>query len=161
MGLSIEIMQGTARDFPFQVTNPDGSIPTDVFLSTDTLNANVWAGNNETPLLTPPRRGSAPPMPSFRSRCRIRTRPRWRSGSTIASLRHAGRQSVADDGTFAQRDVAYRSLRPPGRVSRPGRHTSASRTSARSLPGSTTCKCRTTMPGSTISLPTPETGSMS
>lgn len=53
MGLSIELMQGTARDFPFQITNPDGSIPTGVFLSTDTLNANVWAGNNETPLLTP------------------------------------------------------------------------------------------------------------
>ena len=53
MGLSLEIVQGTAMDFPLQVNNPDGSIPTNVFLPTDTLTCSVWAGSNETPLLTP------------------------------------------------------------------------------------------------------------
>ncbi len=53
MALSLELIQGTSRDFPFQVQNPDGTAPVGVFLSTDTLTANVWAGNNETPLLTP------------------------------------------------------------------------------------------------------------
>jgi hypothetical protein len=53
MGLSFELVQGTARDFPFQIQNPDGTIPTGIFLSTDTLASNLWAGSNETPLLTP------------------------------------------------------------------------------------------------------------
>jgi|GEM_PF-2872748 len=53
MGISLELVQGTARDFPFQVQNPDGTVPTGIFLGTDTLNATVWAGSNETPLLTP------------------------------------------------------------------------------------------------------------
>jgi hypothetical protein len=53
MGISLELVQGTARDFPFQVTNPDGTTPTGIFLSTDVLTASVWAGSNETPLLTP------------------------------------------------------------------------------------------------------------
>ncbi len=53
MGISLELVQGTARDFPFQVQNPDGTVPTGIFLGTDTLSATVWAGSNETPLLTP------------------------------------------------------------------------------------------------------------
>ncbi len=53
MGISLELTQGTARDFPFQVQNPDGTVPIGVFLSSDVLTANVWAGNNETPLLSP------------------------------------------------------------------------------------------------------------
>jgi hypothetical protein len=53
MGISLELVQGTARDFPFQVQNPDGTVPTGIFLSTDALSATVWAGSNETPLLTP------------------------------------------------------------------------------------------------------------
>jgi len=53
MGISLQLVQGTARDFPFQVQNPDGTVPTGIFLGTDTLNATVWAGSNETPLLTP------------------------------------------------------------------------------------------------------------
>jgi len=53
MGISLELVQGTARDFPFQVQNPDGTVPTGIFLGTDTLTATVWAGSNETPLLTP------------------------------------------------------------------------------------------------------------
>lgn len=35
MAIALELVQGTARDFPFQVTNPDGTIPTGIFLSTD------------------------------------------------------------------------------------------------------------------------------
>ncbi len=53
MAISLELVQGTARDFPFQVQNPDGTVPAGIFLSTDTLTAQVWAGSNETPLLTP------------------------------------------------------------------------------------------------------------
>ena len=53
MSIALELVQGTARDFPFQVTNPDGTIPTSIFLSTDVLTASIWAGSNETPLLTP------------------------------------------------------------------------------------------------------------
>ena len=53
MAISLELAQGTARDFPFQVTNPDGTVPTGLFLSTDVLTAALWAGSNETPLLTP------------------------------------------------------------------------------------------------------------
>src|SRR5208283_2847340 len=53
MSIAVELVQGTARDFPFQVTNPDGTIPTNIFLASDVLTASVWAGSNETPLLTP------------------------------------------------------------------------------------------------------------
>ncbi|HKM55485.1 MAG TPA: hypothetical protein VJY33_18925 [Isosphaeraceae bacterium] len=53
MSIAIELVQGTARDFPFQVTNPDGTVPTGIFLATDVLTASVWAGSNEVPLLTP------------------------------------------------------------------------------------------------------------
>ena len=53
MAIAVELVQGTARDFPFQVQNPDGTTPTGIFLATDVLTASVWAGSNETPLLTP------------------------------------------------------------------------------------------------------------
>ena len=53
MSIALELVQGTARDFPFQVTNPDGTVPTGIFLATDVLTASVWAGSNEVPLLTP------------------------------------------------------------------------------------------------------------
>jgi hypothetical protein len=52
MGLTLEITQGAARDFPFQVSNPDGTAATQ-FLNTDTLTASVWQGTNETALLNP------------------------------------------------------------------------------------------------------------
>src|SRR5271157_1772661 len=52
MGLSLEITQGTARDFPLQINNPDGTAATQ-FVNTDTLTASVWQGQNETPVLTP------------------------------------------------------------------------------------------------------------
>ena len=53
MAIAVELVQGTARDFPFQVTNPDGTVPTGIFVSSDVLTASVWAGSNEVPLLTP------------------------------------------------------------------------------------------------------------
>ncbi len=53
MAIALELVQGTARDFPFQVTNSDGTVPTGIFLGTDVLTASVWAGSNEVPLLTP------------------------------------------------------------------------------------------------------------
>jgi hypothetical protein len=52
MGIALELTQGTARDFPFQITNPDGTAASQ-FLNTDTLTASVWAGANEAALLTP------------------------------------------------------------------------------------------------------------
>ncbi len=52
MGLTLEITQGASRDFPLQVSNPDGT-PATQFLNTDTLTASVWQGQNETPVLTP------------------------------------------------------------------------------------------------------------
>ncbi|MGZ3299326.1 MAG: hypothetical protein ACXWO1_00630 [Isosphaeraceae bacterium] len=53
MSIAVELVQGTARDFPFQVTNPDGTVPTGIFTVTDVLTAKVWTGSNEVPLLTP------------------------------------------------------------------------------------------------------------
>jgi len=53
MSIALELVQGTSRDFPFQVTNPDGTVPTGIFLSTDVLTGSVWAGLNEVPLVTP------------------------------------------------------------------------------------------------------------
>ena len=53
MSIAVQLMQGTARDFPFQVTNPDGTIPTGIFLTSDVLTAKIWAGSNEAPLVNP------------------------------------------------------------------------------------------------------------
>ncbi len=53
MGISLELVQGTARDFPFQILNPDGTLPTGIFQSTDTLTASVWQRQSDTPILTP------------------------------------------------------------------------------------------------------------
>jgi len=73
MGISLEIVQGTARDFQFQlagytaasepwtldpeqtvlITGAPASTASGSFLSTDVLTASVWAGSNEVPLLTP------------------------------------------------------------------------------------------------------------
>jgi len=52
MGLTLEINQGASRDFPLQVSNPDGT-PATQFLNTDTLLTNVWQGTNETALDNP------------------------------------------------------------------------------------------------------------
>src|SRR5208337_538701 len=51
--IALELVQGTSRDFPFQVTNSDGTVPTGIFLSTDVLTASIWAGLNEVTLITP------------------------------------------------------------------------------------------------------------
>ncbi len=53
MGEPLELYQGESRDWPQQVLNPDGTPATNIFLATDVLTASVWAGANETPLLTP------------------------------------------------------------------------------------------------------------
>ena len=73
MGISLEIAQGTARDFQFQlagataatepwtldpeqtvlITGTPVSTASGSFLSTDVLTASVWAGANDVPLLTP------------------------------------------------------------------------------------------------------------
>ena len=72
MGLALELVQGTAHDFQFQlpfsgiidpfaqdydqtvlILGTPGSVVAGVFADTDTLAATVWAGADETPLLTP------------------------------------------------------------------------------------------------------------
>ncbi len=73
MGISLAIVQGTARDFQFQlagvtaatepftldpeqtvlISGAPSSTASGSFLSTDVLTATVWAGSNEVPLLTP------------------------------------------------------------------------------------------------------------
>ena len=52
MPLTLELVQGASRDFPLQISNPDGT-PATNFLNTDTLTASVWTGANETTILTP------------------------------------------------------------------------------------------------------------
>jgi hypothetical protein len=52
MSIALELTQGTARDFPLQITNPDGTAATQ-FLNTDTLIGSVWAGANEAVLVNP------------------------------------------------------------------------------------------------------------
>jgi hypothetical protein len=70
--ISLQVAQGTSADFSFQlpysgssdpfaidpdqttqITGTPGNVSTGVFLSGDTLNSVVWAGKNETPLLSP------------------------------------------------------------------------------------------------------------
>ena len=53
MSIAVQLAQGTARDFPFQVTNPDGTVPTGIFLSTDVLTASVWSGLERAPAPDP------------------------------------------------------------------------------------------------------------
>jgi hypothetical protein len=73
MSIALQIVQGTSRDFQFQlagataltepwtldpeqtvlITGPPASAASGSFLSTDVLTASVWAGSNELPLLTP------------------------------------------------------------------------------------------------------------
>lgn len=52
MGLVLEMVKGTSRDFELQAQNPDGTIPSD-FLSSDTLTANMFAGDNQPSLFSP------------------------------------------------------------------------------------------------------------
>ena len=52
MPLNQDIEQGTSFDWQLQVLNPDDSIPTGQFLSSDTLSAKLWQGNSDTALLT-------------------------------------------------------------------------------------------------------------
>jgi hypothetical protein len=71
--ISLQVAQGTSADFSFQlpysgssdafaidpdqttlITGVPGNVSVGVFLSTDTLSASVWAGHNETALITPP-----------------------------------------------------------------------------------------------------------
>lgn len=51
MGLNLDLRIGTSRAWPLQVLNPDDSVPTGQFLSTDTLAATVWRGSSLAPLI--------------------------------------------------------------------------------------------------------------
>jgi hypothetical protein len=50
--LNLEIVQGARRDWVLQILMDDNSAPT-VFLNTDTLSANLWAGASQTALCNP------------------------------------------------------------------------------------------------------------
>jgi hypothetical protein len=52
MSLALELVQGTARDFPLQVNNADGT-PATNFVNSDTLSTTVWLGENQSPLVSP------------------------------------------------------------------------------------------------------------
>jgi hypothetical protein len=52
MGLNLDLRIGTSRAWELQVLNPDGSVPTGQFLSTDTLTAAVWQGSALAPLIS-------------------------------------------------------------------------------------------------------------
>ena len=51
--VTLRLEQGTSRDFQFQIYNRDGSIPTPLFQSTDTLTTVVWPGDGQAATLTP------------------------------------------------------------------------------------------------------------
>jgi hypothetical protein len=53
MGLNQDIQQGTSFDWQLQALNPDDSVPTGQFLSSDTLAAKLWQGASDSPVLTP------------------------------------------------------------------------------------------------------------
>lgn len=52
MGLNLDLRLGTSRAWQLQVLNPDDSIPTGQFLSTDALTAAVWQGRSTAPVIT-------------------------------------------------------------------------------------------------------------
>lgn len=52
MGLNLDLRAGTSRAWNLQVENPDGSIPTGVFLDSDVLAAKLWAGSTLAPIVT-------------------------------------------------------------------------------------------------------------
>jgi hypothetical protein len=51
--LTLSLPIGTARDFPFQAINPDGTGAEDIFESGDTLATVVWPGDGLASILTP------------------------------------------------------------------------------------------------------------
>ncbi len=52
MSISLDLVRGTSRDFPFQAHNSDGSIP-DIFQDTDPVTCSVWTGDDETSVASP------------------------------------------------------------------------------------------------------------
>ena len=148
MAIALELAQGTARDFPFQVTNPDGTVPTGIFLATDALTASVWAGSNEVPLLTP----TAAWISATNAQYQV-TLQDTDSGSLGYGIYYL--QAYATRAGTPSRTTA---LLPRGTsleiiaaalAARPGRPTSASSTCGRSRPGSMTCKYLTATRGLT------------
>lgn len=52
MGLDFKLQLGTSRQIQVQCLNPDDSVPTGQFLSSDAVGASIWQGSQLTPLLT-------------------------------------------------------------------------------------------------------------
>jgi hypothetical protein len=52
MGLNLDLRIGTSRAWELQVLNPDDSVPTGQFLSTDVLTASVWQGRSTAPVIS-------------------------------------------------------------------------------------------------------------
>jgi hypothetical protein len=53
MSLNLDLQQGTSFDWQLAALNPDDSVPTGQFLSSDTLSAKLWQGNSDASVLTP------------------------------------------------------------------------------------------------------------
>lgn len=51
MGLNLDLRIGTSRAWQLQVLNPDDSVPTGQFLSSDVLSASVWQGSALAPVI--------------------------------------------------------------------------------------------------------------
>ena len=143
MSIAIELVQGTARDFPFQVTNPDGTTPTGIFLATGRPDRQRLGGVERGPAADPDHdldlghecavSGHAPghrqQLPGL-------------TGSTICKRTPRGPARRPHDGSLAAGHVAGDHRRARGRT-RPGRPTSPSWICGRSPPGSTTCRSPT------------------
>jgi hypothetical protein len=53
MPLNLDLQIGTSFDWQLQALNPDDSVPVGQFMSSDTLLARLWQGDQETPVDTP------------------------------------------------------------------------------------------------------------
>ena len=148
MSICSELVQGTARDFPFQITNPDGTPATGIFLATDVLTASVWAGSNEVPLLTPTATWISATDAQYQVSSRTPTAARLASGSTTSRLTRPGPARRRGPRRCLPRGTSIEVMAAPG-SSFPGRPTSASSICGRSPPGSTTSRCRTRTRGLT------------
>jgi hypothetical protein len=53
MSIQIQLERGTSFDFPFQVSNSDGSPAAGLFVAGDPITAKIWQGQDVTALVTP------------------------------------------------------------------------------------------------------------
>ena len=180
MGISLEIVQGTSRDFQFQLagataaTEPwtldaeqttliTGAPAADVvgsFLSTDMLTSSVWAGSNEVPLLTPAVSWLDPALAQIQISVQNADSLGLVYGVYYIQAFATRAGTPPRSTALLPRAAAHWRSSPARSPTSPGRPTSASPTCGRLLPGSMTSRSLTVTRGSTISVRTRGTGSM-